>query len=174
MSKWWRSSAAGVVIGALIFAGLFRTPFAIAIGAGVGALGGLIALVVGTWLRHRLGSPKSKIIAIGLVILALSPFLYGLGISVYRLEIQGPRQRAQSREDGKRIVEALHKYERQNGRYPNSLEDLAPELLDSVPTLPNGEAFQYDVGEESFSLVFNVGRMGCHYDNRLRVVTCSD
>jgi hypothetical protein len=169
-----RSGGAGALVGTLTFMAFFDTPLATLLGLVVGVLSGLVAAEVGAWLRQRLASPVPEIIALGLAVLALSPLWLGFCVLAYQIGIRSPADQRQVREDGNRIVEALHEYKRYKGHYPSSLTGLVPEYLDYLPTQPNGEPFRYKAGEEGFSLVFGVGWLRCHYDNHLEVVTCID
>ena len=51
---------------------------------------------------------------------------------------------------GNIIVGALNRYERQNGRYPTSLDDLAPKYLEKIPRSKYGSRkWEYKAGSKS-------------------------
>lgn len=62
---------------------------------------------------------------------------------------------AQANCSGTRLVVACIRYERKNGRLPESLEDLVPEFMDQVPADPfDGKPFRYD---EKKKILYSVG-----------------
>jgi len=57
---------------------------------------------------------------------------------------------------GTRLVVACNRFEREEGRWPESLQELVPEYLDAVPVDPfDGELFRYSPEK---SIVYSVGR----------------
>jgi hypothetical protein len=67
-----------------------------------------------------------------------------------------------------RLVFALEAYHRDNGNYPEALDDLLEHYIDELPLDPfSGEAFRYIVESEGY-LLYSVGPNGIDEDGRGR------
>ena len=53
------------------------------------------------------------------------------------------------------VIKGLEQYQANQGVYPETLDELVPDYLPSVPTEVNNESIQYTKTDESFSLVFH-------------------
>ena len=53
------------------------------------------------------------------------------------------------------VTKALEQYQADTGTYPESLDELVPGYLPSVPTEVNDESIQYTKTSESYSLAFH-------------------
>jgi hypothetical protein len=55
---------------------------------------------------------------------------------------------------GDMIVEQLERFHTEEGRYPESLDDLVPEYLTEIPHPTDGEGFFYEPRDNGFRLKF--------------------
>lgn len=53
------------------------------------------------------------------------------------------------------VVQALEKYHAEKGSYPESLDELVPDCISSIPTEVNDESIYYAKSGESYSLSFH-------------------
>ena len=53
------------------------------------------------------------------------------------------------------VIKGLEQYQANQGVYPETLDELVPDYLPSVPTEVNNESIQYTKTDKSFSLAFH-------------------
>jgi hypothetical protein len=63
------------------------------------------------------------------------------------LEISGSMEIDAGKEIGDLIVKALEAYYNENGKYPDTLQELVPKYLDEVPTTSTGQEYKYYLKE---------------------------
>lgn len=77
-----------------------------------------------------------------------------------------PRLLERVQTDSNKLIQALESFHTRTGKYPTTLDELAPLELDTVPRLPGGETFGYVSGDDWFSLTYGYSDMGpitCRY-----------
>ncbi len=82
-------------------------------------------------------------------------------------EVDRSRQQDDARQAGLDVVLASHQYQRNHGEFPNSIEQLVPNFLDSVPIDPmddTGAPLRYRLETDGTAVVWSVGPDGIDDD----------
>jgi hypothetical protein len=116
----------------------------------------------------RMGTPMRIL----LVVVASLVILCVCGILVLRLMFSRTREFRAQAQLGQPIVRAIEECRKQTGVYPNSLADLAPKYLPTVPDLPDESNNKFSGWDYravtngmvvSYSLTYFMGRGGVEY-----------
>lgn len=94
---------------------------------------------------------------------AMTSFLFTPSISVGMLMLDGPHQRTRGRQAALEVMFAAHAYQRDQGEFPKSLDQLVPKYLDAVPLDPcdpAGGSLRYRRNEATQAVVWSVGEDG--------------
>ena len=106
---------------------------------------------------------------IGLVTLAIALVAGYVALDFYA---EGEKIKTVVETRGTQFIEALYRYRRETGKYPDSLERLVPGQLHLLPRCPGGEPYEYNAGDGEYrvscpKIGFKVRPYG--YDSRARV-----
>lgn len=100
------------------------------------------------------------------IVIALLVVAAGVGVYVYAHRDEPAIERTKER--GAIVVGALEAYRAQTGRYPDSLPQLVPSLIDSVPAPEWGDRWSYrtfsDGAHAELYVRAGTGRLTLRYD----------